>query len=62
LKRTTDIVMRRTTLAIEGRLTAAGLKKVASVAAGALGWDEARQASGVAAVKEQLTGLNLVSL
>jgi len=57
-----DIVMRRTTLAIEGRLSAAGLEEIASIAASALGWDERRRADEIAAVTEQLTAFNRVSL
>ncbi len=57
-----DIVMRRTTLAIEGGLTAAGLDEIASVAAAALGWDEGRKGEEVAAVTMQLTAINRVSL
>lgn len=57
-----DIVMRRTTLAIEGRLSVAGLDEIATVAASALGWDERRRAEEVAAVTEQLTAFNRVSL
>jgi glycerol-3-phosphate dehydrogenase len=37
-----DIVMRRTTLAITGRLTQEGLAAVAQTAAAALGWDDTR--------------------
>ena len=57
-----DIVMRRTTLAIEGRLTEKGLEEIAAVAAGALGWDEARRAQEVAAVAGRLTAVNRVHL
>ncbi|SOC36748.1 glycerol-3-phosphate dehydrogenase [Rhizobium subbaraonis] len=57
-----DIVMRRTTLAIEGKLTAAGLDEIASVAAAALGWDEGRKAEEIAAVTTQLTAINRVGL
>ncbi|MFK0333589.1 glycerol-3-phosphate dehydrogenase/oxidase [Rhizobium sp. NPDC090275] len=37
-----DIVLRRTTIAIEGALTMAGLRDMAKVTAKALGWDTAR--------------------
>ena len=57
-----DIVMRRTTLAIEGRLTAAALAEISTVAAAALGWDEARRADEVAAVADRLARFNRVSL
>ncbi|MCR6497620.1 glycerol-3-phosphate dehydrogenase/oxidase [Shinella sp. CPCC 101442] len=57
-----DIVMRRTTLAIEGKVTAQGLDELADIAAAALGWDESRRASEVAAIAEQLRAFNRVSL
>ncbi|MTE01568.1 FAD-dependent oxidoreductase [Paracoccus sp. YIM 132242] len=43
----TDLVMRRTALAITGTLTGRDLETVASVCARALGWDEARTAQEV---------------
>ncbi|WP_421592581.1 glycerol-3-phosphate dehydrogenase/oxidase [Shinella sp. M27] len=57
-----DIVLRRTTLAIEGKVTAAGLNEIADIAAAALGWDEARRAAEIAAIAEHLTAFNRVSL
>lgn len=57
-----DIVMRRTTLAIEGKLTAAGLDEIARVAAAALGWSEEKRAEELAAVTAHLTTFNRVSL
>lgn len=57
-----DIVMRRTTLAIEGRLTLAGLAEIAAVAAVALGWDEGRREAEVATLAEQLRAVNRASL
>ncbi|MFT4161241.1 glycerol-3-phosphate dehydrogenase/oxidase [Shinella sp.] len=57
-----DIVMRRTTLAIEGRLTAEGLDEIAAIAAAALGWDEGRRADELAQVTSHLTAFNRVSL
>lgn len=57
-----DIVMRRTTLAIEGKVTAPGLDELADIAAAALGWDESRRASEVAAIAGQLRAFNRVSL
>ncbi|WPE23306.1 glycerol-3-phosphate dehydrogenase/oxidase [Shinella zoogloeoides] len=57
-----DIVMRRTTLAIEGRLTAEGLGEIAAIAAAALGWDEGRQADELAQVTRHLTAFNRVNL
>lgn len=57
-----DIVLRRTTLAIEGKVTAAGLNEIADVAAAALGWDEARRGAEIAATADHLTAFNRVSL
>ncbi|GAB5511404.1 MAG: glycerol-3-phosphate dehydrogenase/oxidase [Hyphomicrobiales bacterium] len=57
-----DIVMRRTTLAIEGKLTQADMEKVADVTAAALGWDAARQADEVAKLAARLTEINLMRL
>ncbi|WP_234187983.1 glycerol-3-phosphate dehydrogenase/oxidase [Shinella sp. NM-101] len=57
-----DIVMRRTTLAIEGRLTAEGLAEIAAIAAAALGWDEDRRADELAQVTRHLTAFNRVNL
>lgn len=57
-----DIVMRRTTLAIEGRLTTEGLDEIAAIAAAALGWDEGRRADELAQVARHLTAFNRVSL
>ncbi|MBA3326053.1 MAG: glycerol-3-phosphate dehydrogenase/oxidase [Rhodobacteraceae bacterium] len=51
-----DIVMRRTTLAITGALTARDLDAIAGVAAEALGWDTARTALEVASVAAELIG------
>lgn len=42
-----DIVLRRTTIAIEAALTMEGLLQIAAVAAAALGWDEARTRSEI---------------
>jgi len=50
-----DIVLRRTTLAIEGRLTIEGLREIAGIAAAALGWDAARAESEIADVTGQLS-------
>ncbi|WP_460927672.1 glycerol-3-phosphate dehydrogenase/oxidase [Shinella zoogloeoides] len=57
-----DIVMRRTTLAIEGRLTAEGLGEIAAIAAATLGWDEGRRADELAQVTRHLTAFNRVNL
>ena len=42
-----DIVMRRTTLAIEGRLTLEGLREIAAIAATALSWDDGRMTAEI---------------
>lgn len=57
-----DIVMRRATLAIEGRLTAAALDEISRIAAAALHWDEARREAEVAEVATQLSKFNRVRL
>jgi glycerol-3-phosphate dehydrogenase len=57
-----DIVMRRTTLAIEGRLTAAGIEEIAGVAAAALGWSDERRGEEIAAVTAHLARFNRVAL
>ena len=49
-----DIVMRRTTLAINGTLTLPDLDAIAAVAARALGWTEERIADEVAATATEL--------
>ena len=49
-----DIVLRRTTLAIEGLLTEKGLQEIADIAALACGWDDERKTLEVADVKAQL--------
>ncbi|UVC11999.1 glycerol-3-phosphate dehydrogenase/oxidase [Rhizobium sp. TH2] len=51
-----DIAMRRTTLAINGRLTAADIDAIADVAAGALGWDDTRRGQEVSSLKAMLVG------
>jgi glycerol-3-phosphate dehydrogenase len=57
-----DIVMRRTTLAIEGKVNLGALEEIATVAAGALGWDDARRMAEVVAVRAQLEGINRMRL
>lgn len=57
-----DIVMRRTTLAIEGRLSAEALDEISRVAAAALGWSEEKRAEEVAAVSAHLQRFNRVHL
>ncbi len=54
--------MRRTTLAVTGALTAADLAAIAAVAAPALGWDAARVAAEVAAVRAELEGRHRMRL
>jgi glycerol-3-phosphate dehydrogenase len=53
-----DIVMRRTTLAITGSLTERDLTQIARMAAEVLGWDEARIAAEIEAVMAQLRDRN----
>ena len=55
-----DIVMRRTTLAIEGRLSAAALDEISGVAAAALGWSESRRKAEIIEVATQLSAFNRV--
>ncbi|MGN6470710.1 MAG: glycerol-3-phosphate dehydrogenase/oxidase [Rhizobiaceae bacterium] len=50
----TDIVMRRTALAITGRLTRRDLERIADVAADALGWEPARRAGEIDATLTEL--------
>jgi glycerol-3-phosphate dehydrogenase len=57
-----DIVLRRTLMGFEGRITADGLEEVAAVAATALGWDERRQAEELAACKALLRERHRVAL
>ncbi|WJH42187.1 hypothetical protein N7E02_14275 [Aliirhizobium terrae] len=49
-----DIVLRRTTIAIEGRLTLEGLREIANIAGTALAWDAERTASEIDDVVTQL--------
>jgi glycerol-3-phosphate dehydrogenase len=57
-----DVVMRRTTLAITGTLTARDLDSVAGIAATALGWDAGTTAAEVAAATAELTGRHRLAL
>jgi len=57
-----DLVMRRTTLAIEGKLTAPGLAELAAILAQALDWDASRQAKELAATSTQLKTVNRIKL
>jgi glycerol-3-phosphate dehydrogenase len=60
--RLADIVMRRTTLAITGTLTARDLATIAGVAASALGWDAGRTEAEIAATTTELTDKNRLAL
>ncbi|WP_180899504.1 glycerol-3-phosphate dehydrogenase/oxidase [Martelella soudanensis] len=55
-----DIVMRRTTLAITGRLQTGDIERIADLAGGALGWSDETRAREVAAVEEHLRSVNRV--
>lgn len=57
-----DVVMRRTTLAIEGRLSLAALEEISGIAARAKGWDERLRADEVAAVRHGLAATNRMRL
>ena len=57
-----DIVMRRTTLAVEGRLTMPDLDAIAEVAATALGWDDERRCEEVAALAARLRDVHRMRL
>ncbi|OLP61678.1 glycerol-3-phosphate dehydrogenase [Xaviernesmea oryzae] len=57
-----DLVLRRTTLAIEGRLTRDGLREIADVAGDVLGWEDERLKEEIEGVTRQLTTLNRVRL
>lgn len=53
-----DLVKRRTTLAIEGRLSAGDLERMGNIAAAVLGWDGERTQREIRATREALTTLN----
>jgi glycerol-3-phosphate dehydrogenase len=57
-----DIVMRRTTLAISGSLTTNDLRRIATVAGRALGWDARRTEEEIDSVVEQLSDRNQMRL
>jgi glycerol-3-phosphate dehydrogenase len=57
-----DIVMRRTTLAICGSLTRNDLERIATAAAQVLSWNSARTSEEIAAVFDELNGRNLMRL
>lgn len=50
-----DIVLRRTTLAIDGALSQANLRAIADIAAGELGWNDERKAQEIASVTDELS-------
>jgi glycerol-3-phosphate dehydrogenase len=58
VERLADIVMRRTTLAISGSLSLSDLRRVATVAGRALGWDAQRTGAEIDGVVEQLSNRN----
>lgn len=49
-----DLVLRRSDLAVTGRLTSVALQRMADLAAGALGWDAARRDAELADTRAQL--------
>lgn len=53
-----DLVMRRSTLAITGSLSLRDLERIATVAAEALGWDDARRAEEIAATAGHLVSVH----
>lgn len=55
-----DIVMRRTTLAITGSLTMADLKKIAEIAGAALGWNKRQVTAEIEATTAKLVKENLM--
>jgi glycerol-3-phosphate dehydrogenase len=57
-----DVVMRRTTLAITGSLTGNDLQQIATMAGNALGWDAARIAAEIGSVEKELKERNLMRL
>lgn len=57
-----DIVMRRTTLAIRGSLTVSDLQQIASTAASLRGWDAVRIAEEIQTVTTELADRNLMRL
>ena len=57
-----DLVFRRTTLAVTGRLTARMVEALAGQAAQTLGWDAARRSGDIAAVRERLAVFHGVDL
>jgi glycerol-3-phosphate dehydrogenase len=57
-----DLVMRRTTLAITGSLTMNDLAQIASMAGDVLGWDKERISGEIDAVVGELSNRNLMQL
>lgn len=50
-----DIVLRRTTLAIDGALSRANLQAIADIAAQELGWSDERKAEEIASITDELS-------
>lgn len=57
-----DLVFRRTTLAVTGRLTARLVEALAGQTAETFGWDVARRNEEIAAVRERLKTFHGVDL
>lgn len=57
-----DVVMRRSAIAVTGRLSQGDLARIAALCAGALGWTEARQAEELAGTEALLTGRHRIRL
>jgi glycerol-3-phosphate dehydrogenase len=55
IERLTDIVLRRTTLAMTGALNRENLEEIASLAGDALGWSNARRADEISATATELS-------
>ncbi|MCV2447774.1 glycerol-3-phosphate dehydrogenase/oxidase [Paracoccus sp. DMF] len=57
-----DVVMRRSAIAVAGRLSGRDLDSIATLCAQALGWDEARRAAELAATRQVLTARHRLRL
>lgn len=57
-----DVVMRRSAIAVAGRLSERDLDSIATLCATALGWDAARRAEELAATRALLTGRHRIRL
>jgi glycerol-3-phosphate dehydrogenase len=57
-----DIVMRRTALAITGRLSLRDLERITDVVAGALGWSATRRADEIETTRKELVGRHRLRL